>query len=276
MRIVDRANGNILLEVPDDQGETLTDLVEDVQSFQVSELFLEVAEREGVDASIIEKLQSQLASSPTFFAGSEPTVEGEPGQRLSGQVLDHAGRPVGGLVVTAQSKDDDAVSWAFTRPDGTFALDFAARPDWSSIDLLVSGRGGLLLSSFELDELNDQVERMEPFSVLTVGGRVVIEGGTPLVGGRVEAWSTWSVTDADGRFLIPVDRLGEELNLEVFAASGEPLGGYWKVALPENEPVDLGERTVPVPKPDWPDSEEPLIADLGSDSDSIFPGVSLG
>ena len=76
MRIVDRANGNILLEVPDDQGETLTDLVEDVQSFQVSELFLEVAEREGVDPSIIEKLQAQLSSSPTFFAGSEPTVEG--------------------------------------------------------------------------------------------------------------------------------------------------------------------------------------------------------
>lgn len=276
MRIVDRANGNIMLEVSDDLGEMLTDLVEDVQSFQVSELFLEVAEREGVDASIVDKLRAQLAQSPTFFVGTEPTVEGEVAQRLSGQVLDYGGRPVAGLVVTAQSKDDEAVSWAFTRPDGSFELVFAVRPDWKNMDLLVSGRGGLLLSSFELDELNDEVERMEPFSVMSISGRVVIEGGAPLVGGRVEAWSTWSVVDEDGRFLIPVDRLGEELHLEVFAPSGEPLGGYWKVALPEAEPVDLGERLVPEPKPDWPDSEEPLIADLRHEGDSMFPGVSLG
>lgn len=277
MRIVDRANGNILLEVTDDLGETLTDLVEDVQAFQISELFLEVAEREGVEASILQKLREQLEQSPTLFVGSEPTVEGEVAQRLSGQVLDHASRPVAGLVITAQSRDDEALSWAFTRPDGSFELSFATRPDWKGLDLLVSGRGGLLLSSFELDELNDEVERMEPFRVLSIAGRVLVEGGTPLVGGRVEAWSTWSVTDQDGRFAIPVDRLGEELHLEVFAPSGEPLGGYWNVVLPEAEPVDLGDRVVPEPKPDWPDSEEPLIADIGgSDSDSIFPGVSLG
>jgi hypothetical protein len=141
------------------------------------------------------------------------------------------------------------------------------------VDLLVSGRGGLLLSSFELDELNDQVERMEPFHIMTISGRVAIEGGQPLAGGRVEAWSTWSVTDQQGRFQIPVDRLGEELHLEVFAPSGEPLGGYWKVKLPETEPVDLGEYTVPLPKPDWPDSEEPLLAAEFS-NDSVFPGIS--
>lgn len=273
MRIVDRANGNILLEVLDDQGEKLTDLVEDVQSFQVSELFLEVAEREGADPSIVSKLREELAKSPTLFVGTEPTLDGPAAQRLSGQLLDHAGEPVGGLVVTAQSQDEEAVSWAFSRPDGSFELSFAVRPDWSSVDLLVSGRGGLLLSSFELDELHDEVERMEPFSVHTVGGRVLVEGGAPLAGGRVEAWSTWSVTDAEGRFAIPVDRLGEELHLEVFAPSGQPLGGYWKVALPATEPVDLGDYTVPTPDPEWPDPDEPLLA-VETAHDSMFPGVS--
>ncbi len=273
MRIVDRANGNILLEVLDDQGEKLTDLVEDVQSFQVSELFLEVAEREGVDPSIVSRLRQELAQSPTLFVGSEPTLEGPAAQRLAGQLLDHSGAPVGGLVVTAQSQQEEAVSWGFSRPDGTFELSFAARPDWSTVDLLISGRGGLLLSSFELDELHDEVERMEPFTVHTVTGRILVDGQGGLAGGRVEAWSTWSVTDAEGRFAIPVDRLGEELHLEVFAPSGQPLGGYWKVALPASEPADLGEHSVPAPDPAWPDNDEPLLA-VELPHDSMFPGVS--
>lgn len=273
MRIVDRSNGKILLEVPDDQGEKLTDLVEDVQSFQVSELFLEVAEREGVEPSILQLLGRELAASPTLFVGSEPALEGPAAQRLSGQLLDHSGRPLGGLVVTAQSQDEEAVSWAFSRPDGTFELSFAVRPDWSTVDLLVSGRGGLLLSSFELDELHDEVERMEPFTVHTVTGRVLLEDGAPLAGGRVEAWSTWSCIEADGSFSIPVDRLGEDLHLEVFAPSGQPLGGYWKVTLPNAEPIDLGEHTVPQPDPKWPDSDVPLLA-VEPPNDSLFPGVS--
>ena len=274
MLIVDRASGSIVLEVSDELGSMLTDLVEDVQSFQVSELFLEVAAREGIDGTILSKLTELLAQSPTLFVGTEPQVEGEPALRLTGQLLDQSGAPLPGLVVTAQSQEEDAVSWAFSRPDGTFTLDFASRPDWSTMDLLVSGRGGLLLSSFELDELHDEVERMEPFHLLTATGRVKLESGQPLIGGRVEAWSTWAVTGADGQFCLPVDRLGEELHLEVFAPSGQPLGGYWKVTLPPEEPADIGESVVAEPTPNWPDSEEPLIADFGETTDSIFPGVS--
>lgn len=211
MRIVDRASGIVVLEVPEDLGSQLTDLIEDVQSFQVSELFLEVAAREGVDDTILSKLAELLAQSPTLFVGTEPQVEGEPALRLVGQLLDHTGAALAGLVVTAQSQDEDAVSWAFSRPDGTFALDFAVRPDWSHMDLLVSGRGGLLLSSFELDELHDEVERMQPFHLLTATGSVKLETGEPLIGGRVEAWSTWAVTGADGQFRLPVDRLGSTL-----------------------------------------------------------------
>ncbi len=274
MRIVDRASGSIVLEVSEALGATLTDLVEDVQSFQVSELFLEIAAREGVDGAILSKLTEHLAQSPTLFVGTEPQVEGEPALRLTGQLLDHSGSPLPGLVVTAQSQEEDAVSWAFSRPDGTFSLDFATRPDWSSMDLLVSGRGGLLLSSFELDELHDEVEQMEPFHMFSATGRVKLEDGQPLIGGRVEAWSTWAVTDSDGQFRLPVDRLGEELHLEVFAPSGQPLGGYWKVLLPTEEPADIGETTVSPPTPNWPDSEEPLLANFGEASDPIFPGVS--
>ena len=274
MRIVDRSSGIVVLEVPEDLGSQLTDLVEDVQSFQVSELFLEVAAREGVDSTILEKLGELLSASPTLFLGSEPSVEGEPALRLTGQLLDHQGSPIAGLVVTAQSKDDEAASWAFSRPDGAFCLDFASRPDWSNMDLLVSGRGGLLLSSYELDELHDEVEKMEPFHLFTVTGRVRLESGEALVGGRVEAWSTWAVTGPEGEFRLPVDRLGEELQLEIFAPSGQPLGGYWTVKLPEQEPIDIGESVVPTPTENWPDSEEPLIADFVPESDSIFPGVS--
>lgn len=274
MLIVDRASGIVALEVPEDLGSQLTDLVEDVQSFQVSELFLEVAAREGVDGTILTKLRELLDLAPTLFMGSEPQVEGEPALRLTGQLLDHTGAPIPGLVVTAQSRDEEAVSWAFSRPDGTFTLDFSTRPDWSNMDLLVSGRGGLLLSSYELDELHDEVERMEPFHILSATGRVRLENGEPLVGGRVEAWSTWAVTGSDGGFLLPVDRLGEELHLEVFAPSGQPLGGYWNVKLPNEEPADVGESVVPVPTENWPDSEEPLIADFGETNDPIFPGIS--
>lgn len=281
MRIVDRANGRILLEVPDAQAELLTDLVEDVQSFQVSELFLEVAEREGVEASILSCLRTQLQQSPTFFVGTEPDLEGQECKRLSGQLLDGRGGPLGGLVVTAQSHDEEAVTWAFSRPDGGFELSFSSHLDWTGLELLVASRSGLLLSSFELDELGEQVERMEPFHIVTLAGKILIEGGSPLVGGRVEAWSTWSTTDEQGHFQIPVDRLGEELHIEVFAASGQPLGGYWKVVLPKETdgdadslgPIDIGEKTVPQPKPDWPDSDEPLIAAEFS-NDAIFPGVS--
>lgn len=282
MRIVDRANGRILLEVPDDQGEMLTDLVEDVQSFQVSELFLEVAEREGVEAGILARLRAELSGSPTLFVGVEPQVDGEQVRRLAGQLLDYAGTPLGGLVVTAQSSDEDAVNWAFSRPDGSFELRFAGELDPGGLELLVASRSGLLLSSFELDELGEQVEQMAPFQVATLQGRILTESGSPLVGARVEAWSTWSATDEQGRFLVPVDRLGEELHLEVFAPSGEPLGGYWKVSLPKESlaedlapsgPVDLGDRTVPEPKRDWPDSDQRLIATEFA-NDAIFPGVS--
>lgn len=274
MRIVDRTSGIVVLEVPEDLGSQLTDLIEDVQSFQVSELFLEVAAREGVDETILSKLSELLALSPTLFLGTEPQIEGDPALRLVGQLLDHGGAPVPGLVVTVQSQDEEAVSWAFSRPDGSFTLDFATRPDWTNVDLLVSGRGGLLLSSYELDELHDEVEQMEPFHVFTALGRVRLENGEPLVGGRVEAWSTWAATDREGRFSLPVDRLGEELHLEVFAPSGQPLGGYWNVTIPQQEPADIGESVVPLPTVNWPDSEEPLIADFTEPADSIFPGVS--
>jgi hypothetical protein len=273
MRIVDRADGKLLLEVPDDQGRLLTDLAEDVQSFQVSELFLEVAAQEGVDASILDRLRQELSRCPTLFVGGDPVPDGEVTHRLGGQLVDHDGKPLGGLVVTAQGSQGDAASWAFSGPDGHFELGFAAQPDWKDLELLVSSRGGLLLLSFELDELDDKVERMDPFVIATVRGRVLTADGQPLSGGRVEAWSTWAVTNEEGAFQIPVDRLGEELYLEVFAPSGQPLGGYWKVRLPESEPIDLGEHSVPVPDPDWPDSDEPLIAaEFGVDS--VFPGVS--
>lgn len=260
MRIVDRADGIVLFEVSSDEGEKLTDLVEDVQSFQISELFLEVALREGVDEAVVRRLRDCLASLSSLTVGLEPIVESESVVRLAGQIFDHASQGVGGLVVTAQSESGDAASWSFSRPDGRFELSFAVKPEWSKIDLLVSGRGGLLLSSYELDELEGAVDRLEPFSVLVATGRILLADGTPLSGGRLEAWSSWSKLDQEGVFRLPVDRLNEDLHLEVFAPSGEPLGGYWSVTLPSSEPVHLGEHRVPAPSPNWPSSDQPLMA----------------
>ncbi len=260
MRIVDRADGTVLFEVSSGEGEKLTDLVEDVQSFQISELFLEVALREGVDENVVRSLRDHLASLSALSVGLEPIVDADSVVRLAGQTLDHASIGIGGLVVTAQSESGDAISWSYSRPDGRFELSFAAKPEWSKIDLLVSGRGGLLLSSYELDELDGAVDRLEPFFVLTATGRIVLEDGTPLAGGRLEAWSSWSKLDDDGVFRLPLDRLSEDLHLEVFSETGEPLGGYWSVTLPASEPVNFGEHRVPAPTSSWPDSDQPLMA----------------
>lgn len=259
MRIVDRASGAVLLEFPETQGDKLTELVEDVQSFQISGLFLDAAGRVGLAAEHVSTLSACLHGRPTLYGGLQAQPEANV-HRLGGQLLDHTGNPLGGLVVTVQNSAEEAVSWAYSGPDGRFQLHFEESPNWSESELLVSGRGGLLLCSFELDELTDEVEQLEPFTILTVTGRVRTESGTSLEGGRVEAWSTWAPLDSSGDFRLPVDRLNEELVLEVFAATGQPLGGYWKVRLPETEPASVGEHTVPEPSPVWPDSETPLMA----------------
>lgn len=272
MRIVDRASGAVLLEFPEAQGNRLTDMVEDVQSFQISGLFLDVAQREGLAPEHVSTLAEWLQDCPTLHGGLQTRPEISV-QSLSGQLLDHRGEPIGGLVVTVQNSDEEAVSWAYSGPDGRFELHFEERPNWPESELLVSGRGGLLLCSFELDELTDEVDRLEPFTVITVLGRVRTESGACLKGGRVEAWSTWAPLDEMGVFRLPVDRLNEELVLEVFAASGQPLGGYWKVRLPEGEPASVGEHVVPEPSPEWPDSETPLMA-RPHEVQPIFTGVA--
>lgn len=273
MRIVDRASGGVLLEFSETQGDKLTDLIEDVQSFQISGLFLDVAGREGLAAEHIDALAAQLNDRPTLFGGLEAKSGKGVVQRLAGQLLDVGDRPIGGLVVTVQDNDGEAVSWAYSGPGGRFELAFQEAPNWSESELLVSSRGGLLLCSFELDELEDGVDRLEPFRIMTVNGSVRTDSGASLAGGRVQAWSTWAPLDAQGRFSLPVDRLNEELVLEVFAPSGEPLGGYWKVRLPDAEPVDVGEHSVPAPASSWPRPETPLLA-RPHKVQPIFTGVA--
>lgn len=258
MRIVDRAGGEVLLEFSEDQGDKLTELVDDVQSFRLSELFLDVAASQGLGPGEVETLRSFLTTAPALFVGLEHTPQRSV-HTLTGHLLESGGRPLGGLVLTVQNHQDEAVAWAYSRPDGSFTLDFCDPPNWVECELLVSGRGGLLLCSFELDELHDGVTRLEPFTITTVTGQILTESGAPLTGGRVQAWSTWAPLNEEGRFQLPVDRLNEPVTLEVFAASGQPLGGEWKVRLPQKEPADIGCRQVPDPAAVWPTAEDPLL-----------------
>lgn len=272
MRIVDRSNGVVLGELAEDQADVIGDLVEEVQSFQVSEMFLDASHTEGVDGELLKVLRAALDRSPTLFVGLEPQVGEGGGFTLQGTLVDAERTPLGGLAVTAQNSDDEALGWAFSRPDGAYTLKLNSIP--TNAEVFVSARGGLLLSSLELDGPSSGIEEIDPIGVLTLRGKVVKQDGTPLSAGRVEVWGSWAVTDTDGGFCLPVERLGEEVVIEVFAASGQPLGGYWTVTTGEVDPAELGVRVVPVPDAKWPDSDEALIAPLNFHQDSVYPGVS--
>lgn len=274
MKIVDRADGRVLLDASDELEDLLYELVEDIQCFQISELFLRSLTEQGVDWSKTEALRAELSKSPTLFGGGELALDGDAAITLSGVLTDGLGTGLGGLALTLQSKDGQAVAWAFSKTAGDYELKVSALPQDGELELLVSGRGGLVLYSCELVGVTGGNKELDPISILSLKGRVCFEGGEGLAAGRIEAWGTWAVTDSEGKFSLPVEAMEGELVLEVFAASGQPLGGYWKINFSEGEPKDLGDRVVPRPEPNWPDSGEPLIAGLDYRPDPLFPGVS--
>lgn len=262
MRIVNRSTGVVVFNNGSfELADLLTDLVEDVQSFEVSELFLVSARQAGLDTELLEVFLSLQA--PRVRLGLEPRNEGP--ATLSGQIVDCRAEGLGGLAVTCQDREGRALTWAFSREDGRFELTFPEQPNFVDLELLVSARGGLLVSCFELDELPNAVTRLESFTVSTVRGQIDTATGGPLQDGFVEIWSSWAQTDSEGRFCLPVDTLGEVLDLEIFSPQGRPLGGYWTVRLPKTEPVDLGQRVVPDPAElESEPSPHPLLAEQAS------------
>lgn len=274
MKIVDRADGRVLLDTTDELEELLYELVEDIQCFQISELFLQSLTEQGVDWSITEALRVELTKSPTLFGGGVLASDGDAAATLSGVLTGSLGKGLGGLALTLQDKEGQAVAWAFSKTGGDYELKLSSLPQDGELELLVSGRGGLVLYSLELVGVTDGSKELDPISILCLEGRVCFEGGEGLAAGRIEAWGTWAVTDSEGRFSLPVEALEGELVLEVFAASGQPLGGYQKINFGEGESKDLGDRVVPRPDPNWPDSGTPLIAGFDYRPDPLFPGVS--
>lgn len=280
MQIVDRADGRVLVDLPDELGAKLSDVAEDVQSFQVTELFLELAAQEGMDPEDLSRLRQELERSPTLVVGMDKERGEDPSLVLEGLVVDRGGQPLAGLALTfLDNSSDEALAWTFSDPEGRYRLAVVSPSSWSAVEILVAARGGLLLASFEMDRPSQKLESLEPLLIATVCGQVLTESGEPLVGGRVEALHTWSVLDENGRFRLPVQSLSEPLDLEVFASTGEPLGGYWRVAgLPSQEeeasdPRDLGVHRVPAPNPDWLESSLPLLA-ADEPRALPYPGVS--
>jgi len=153
-------------------------------------------------------------------SGEEVLVTLSPRATLEGRVVDEAGRPVGGVRVSASGNiaregTDTYTRSAWTRRDGTFRIEdldddgqyrvSADHPDFESVEVPVT----LPLAS--------------PFPIVLrrpkiLSGRVVDEKGQPIAGASI---GRDTVSDADGRFVLRVDsgdRVQEQIRAHGYQA----------------------------------------------------------
>lgn len=290
--LINRGNGEVLGEAPDAAESllraTLAAEFEEDADYFINQETLDFLVEQGLEAAVLDALRTTVEAFGPFDLGLEPKVA-NPQQTVTGKVVDEDGNPMPGirvdLIEPYQERFKSLSLWAFTRPDGSFAV--ASQVPVGGLELRMLSRGNCLLWQRTCSELE-----CGEIALATVCGQVLLEeGGAPVKGVTVQLCLlhaaadsldpevtlgiSWDKTDDEGRFRIPVGEGPLEsiwLEAEVFAASGEPLGEALRVDHPLEDDLQL---RVPSPDPAWLDSEEvALAALLVHPSAPVYPGVS--
>lgn len=275
IRLVDRLNGEVLGDISADDMEVLHKaLTEDDESdadYYLNPETLALLAEAGMTQPALDILDKALNERDEVDIGWEP-VPGERAARVIGKVVAEGGEALGGLLVDlADSNEDveDALSWTFTRGDGTFEIaldgeDLAAAKN-AALVLTLSALGDDWLSEYELKFADTTEIDLGEIQVPVFRGKVISDTEkTPLGGiavqvtfladeGAMEWFGTWVTSRADGTFSFPYRRpdetvpVNQSMLLELLGPGGEPLTDTEIENPMELKSNDLGDIECPDP-----------------------------
>lgn len=251
--LTDRANGSLLCSLnPEEFAVFQRQLVlESEQDFDyyLNDSTLEMLAEAGLPTQAVEILAGRMRHRG-LDVGWEHLRDGA--RTVSGSVVDAHVHPLGGVRVDLLH-GSTLLGWTYARSDGTFSL--ATNSETSGLSLRFLGRGDLVLRQQSVSGDGDQGQ----FELQTVSGLVTTESGEPLSGVNVlladwrssdedwhesTSWSglggqrSWSDSDEEGRFAIPVnlpEDAGElEIELELTTVEGQTLEVVVLTVDPEN------------------------------------------
>lgn len=282
IRLVDRLNGEVLGDISGDDMEVLHKaLTEDDESdadYYLNPETLTLLAEAGMSEGALEILKKALTEREEVDIGWEP-VTSEPAARVFGKIVAEGGDALGGLLVDLADSDEeveDALSWSFSRADGTFEIaldaeDLAQCKD-AALILTLSALGDDWLSEYELKFGEETEVDLGEIQVPVFKGMVISdEEKVPLAGiavqvtfladeGAMEWFGTWVTSRADGTFSFPYRRpdetvpVNQSMLLELLGPGGEPLTDLEIENPMELESSDLGE--IECPDPNALDEEE--------------------
>lgn len=264
--LIDRADGKLIGDIDGEQINFLRQHLEEEYEgdtdFFLSDAVVEMLEAKGLAAEVVAMLRPSIEARSFIEIGIEEPAE-EHEVVLAGKLVDAGGEPLGGLRLDlCDVEEEEGLGWCFSRPDGSFKLVCSPGSE-REYELLVSARGALLLKALELSSIEPGEQEMEPLVIRTGTGSVKTEGGEGLPLCRVEIVGSWTLANEQGEFVLPVDETEEGVvDLEVFACTGEPLGGYTEGKLSASNRCEFGQLLVPEPNPSWPPEPHPLLASI--------------
>ncbi|MCA9791399.1 MAG: hypothetical protein KC910_06375 [Candidatus Eremiobacteraeota bacterium] len=267
--IINRADGSVLGTLSGEEAallhEVLVDEFEGDADFNIRPATIELLEGK-LQPESLAWLREAAEEQGSVEIGLEEEMQ-EP--TFEGVLRGTDGEPLGGLRVDVLEPIE---ATAFSRPDGAFQLPMPG----AKARFRITARGNLVLEEFE--ESTDQPLDIE---LQIISGQLVTPDGNglPLAILSLDSWEllssahrppeqqlSWARTDTDGNFRLPVafPRLSGQArcDFEVFAASGEPLGGYLSIDVELDTQMLLGRHEVPAPNPNWPADETETIARL--------------
>lgn len=307
IRLVDRLNGEVLGDISADDMEVLhkalTEEDESDADYYLNPETLTLLAEAGMTQPALDILHKALNERDEVDIGWEP-VATERAARVFGKIVSETGEVLGGLLVDLADSDEeveDALSWTFSRGDGTFEIaldsdDLAAAKD-STLVLTLSALGDDWLSEYELKFAESTEVDLGEIQVPIFHGKVISDTEkTPLGGiavqvtfladeGAMEWFGTWVTSRPDGTFSFPYRRpdesvpVNQSMLLELLGPGGEPLTDTEIENPMDLKSSDLGEIECPDPMAEAEgetDDEDETDEDDVEDSvalDPVIPGV---
>ncbi|MBI3925766.1 MAG: hypothetical protein HY319_09515 [Armatimonadetes bacterium] len=281
--MVHRGTGQVLGTLSLEDVKLLRDLLaaefEEDADYFLNAATLHFLRENGMTAEALETLEEVVGAYGSFDLGLELSIS-KPSVAVHGKVVDRQERPLGGIRVdllgVERTEEGHSISrimgWTFTREDGDYRVELPPLPEAQAraLRLRILSRGNGVLTELELPAGLSGEHDAGTATIPTLQGKLSTTSGR-LEGGVVQLvhlgsdeeegwWSgvSWSRTDGDGRFVLAVGWLPDEgpgyCELEIFAASGQPLGEpLWQVDLSVGEELVL---EAPEPDPEWPPDVE--------------------
>lgn len=307
IRLVDRLNGEVLGDISADDMEVLhkalTEEDESDADYYLNPETLSLLSEAGMTQPALDILHKALNERDEVDIGWEP-VAAESAAKVVGRIVAESGEPLGGLLVDlADSNEEveDALSWTFSRADGTFAIvldnEDLEGAKAAELVLTLSALGDDWLSEYELKFSESNEIDLGDIQVPVFRGKVISDTEkTPLGGiavqvtfladeGAVEWFGTWVTSRADGTFSFPYRRpdesvpVNQSMLLELLGPGGEPLTDTEIDNPMELGSNDLGDIECPDPSAVLDEAEEGEEFDDDEDVedsvavDAVLPGV---